>query len=56
MAKNKGVVRDLCRARAIKHSDAVITNKYRYRHRVNHTLQINFDKRGRAGNNVFIEK
>lgn len=54
IAKNKGVVRDFSPAPAIKHSGVVITNKHRYR--VNHMLQINFDKRGRAGNNVFIEK
>lgn len=53
-SKNKGIVRDFSPAPAIKHSTVVITNKHRYR--VNHTLQINFDKRGRAGNNVFIEK
>lgn len=53
-SEKQSVVCDFNPAPAIKHSAAVITNKHRYR--VNHTLQINFDKRGRAGNNVFIEK
>lgn len=53
-ANYKDDAHDLSSAPAIKHSSVVITNKHRYR--VNHTLQINFDKRGRAGNNVFIEK